>query len=317
MDYHKLYSHFYDKTFIITKRVIISKFKKAKVKNRPYEKFRNDMLMDLRGYIAEKFENVLKGKAAESYIIFKNRHEYVEGDSQAVLKQILEEEVLNAFVYSQGYTYNGFVADLAIETCLNDIISHYVSHSGYYELVYEQERYNYIFLEDFKGISYESSSEFREMQEFKYPSLKEEREKANLGNNVVDFNIEVEKGLGKKKKCSSDENKMLAIINIFNDNERALLLSVFNDQLIKNKLSKTPLTELVKLFKIIGHYEDLSIFTEISKNSTFYVKSNKGLGYYKSSSRKLELIDSTIAKLNKNNISFMIDLLKSKRLDLL
>ncbi|WP_159019838.1 hypothetical protein [Algibacter sp. L3A6] len=316
MEYHKVYNHFYNKTFTATKRIIISKFKKAKAKKRPFHTTSNGMLRSLSTCRIEKFENVLKDRAADAYHIFKKRYEYVDGEPKEVIKQILEEEVLEAFVSSQGYTFTKFIADIAIADCLDEIRRHYSNYISYYQVIYEQDKYGYFYLKDFQGGGYESSSEYNEMLDVKYPYRIDERKEAERVEKSKRKGGKPALSIKDKNELSIEEIDAVDIINSFSDGERALLFAIFHDENKKNNLTEIPLTELIRFTKITGSYEDLSIFKKNVKNSTFYSMANKGISYYTATQGQKELIEDTKAKLQKLKVPFMVRLLSKLLLEL-
>ncbi|RED42600.1 hypothetical protein DFQ10_1086 [Winogradskyella eximia] len=298
MDYHKTYDYFYKKAQDVSKRMIMAEMQKAKLKNRPFSTLHNKIIEDLHDYIQINFTNDLKLNFNESHSIFQNKHTYYSGTENEIVKWILEDEINKAFKKNQVSSYSSFIADLAVETSLKVALNHFNNYSGYYQLVYDLDKYEYFVFKYFEGIAYESSIFYKNMMDEKYPKKAIEREKrlkisashkspGKEGENVLEKTISVE------------EEDILELLNSFTDKEKYLLIHVIN-KLIR-KPTTIPVTDLMKLVRIVGTYEDLDIFIKNSNNVTAYSKVSKGVGYYKEE-KQLKIIDSTILKLSTFNI---------------
>lgn len=316
MDYLNTYKYFSEKYYNYSKIILIKQFKKANKKNRPFLTIANKLLCDFKKYRTENYESVLTEKGSVAYLEFQNRYKYYRGDEYEIIGWVLNDEVLKAFTADDTYSYKSFIRDLAIHESLNECFNHFYNYYGYYELIYDTDKYEYFYLKDFQGISFENSSEYQEMLDLKYPERIKERQESELAEKAKRKGGKPALSIKNKDEISKEEIDSIEIINSFLDSERAILFSIFNDEMKKNNLSEIPVTELIRFTKIIGSYEDLSIFNKNVKDSTFYSMTNKGIHYYTSKDGQKKLIEDIIAKLKKLKVSFMLRLLKKLLLEL-
>jgi hypothetical protein len=306
MDYIKIFSHFYEKTITVSKRIIISEFKRNKTEKRTYNTIFNEVNSRLNNYRQEKFTNNLNDKATHAYHVFKNRYTYYQGDEKDVITLVLEREVLEAFNNSSYTSFNYFIIDLAIEQSLTEISRHFTNFYDYYELIYEYDRYEYFYLKDFEGYNYRSSSEYKVMSDEKHPDRVKQNIEINKSNfyTVQNNKNEVPDDIFSKEEWYNDR------IKDFTEDERMIIISVFYESIKKNKEKGIPLTELLRLIRIVGGFVDNSVFYGEAKDNTTYSKANKGVEYYTGQS-KLKKINSTIFKLDKLDLNFISEKLKS------
>ena len=308
MEYHKTYDYFYKKAQDVSKRMIMAEMQKAKLKNRPFLTLYNKIIKDLYDYIKSNFTNKLQTNFEESYSIFQNKYTYYDGTENEIVKWILEDEINKAFKKNQVSSYSSFIADLAVETSLKVALNHFNNYSGYYQLVYDLDKYEYFVFKYFEGIDYESSIFYKNMMDEKYPKKTLEREKrlkisdshkspAKKGESVL------------AKTISVEEEDILELLNSFTDKEKFLIIHVVNNLISKS--SSIPVTDLMKLVRIVGTYDDLDIFTKSSNMVTAYSKVCKGLDYYMDN-KQLKIIDSTIQKLS----TFKIEVVNHQLLNL-
>jgi hypothetical protein len=299
MDYLKTYNHFFQKVHLITKRIIIAEMKKSKEKNRPFLTVHNKICKDLIDYYSLKYTEVLRSTYAESFNLFNDRYSYYQGESDDVIKWILDDEVFETFKNAHSISYNRFIADLAIESSLKEAQRHYRNYRDYYELIYDLDMYDNFFFQDFDGISFTSSICYKNMMDIKHPYLVTEREES----------LKSEKSRVKQKddipKTATDvEYSTIEILNSFNDDEKYLLINILYS--LKND-SSLALTDFMKLMRIVGTYKDISIFNKDPKSVTPYTKASKGIDYY-SGDGQLKIIESTMSKLS----SFKIEIVRLK-----
>lgn len=297
MDYLKKYNHFHQKANTITKRIVIAEMKKAKEKNRPFSTVHNKICKDLYDYYTINYTNLLKHTYKESFDIYNERYSFYQGERDKVIKCVLEDEVLLAFKKDHSNSYSSFIADLATESSLKDAYNHFRNYKDYYELIYDLDKYEHFFFHDFEGISFSSSYYYKSMIDIKYPDrVKEREENLKIEDSKKSSINDTEKT---KTKVGLDvEHSILESLNSFTDDERYLILSLLlsNERLSMNNVEK------MKLIRIIGTYNDLSIFHKSSKQVTSYTKVNKGISYYGSTHNQINLLKSIILKLEPLNV---------------
>lgn len=287
MNYFKTYNHFYIKSYAIAKRMVINEMKKEKLKKRPFTTVHNKICKFLYDYYSIKYTEDLKTRQHQSFKLFCDRHLYYDGDNDVVITLVLEDEVLNAFNKEDKSSYVKFVSDLAIESSLKEAQRHFKNYKDYYELIYDLDMYDNFYFEDFESITFTSSNEYKSMIDIKHPYLKQERE-ASLNSSTTD----VEKGSTLLVEVSEKHNIYLNLINNFEDDEKYLLINIFNS-LPPDSLKRT---DFLKLIRIVGTFQDLTIFYKNPKSVTPYAKVSKGIDYY-SGKRKLDIIDRTLVKM--------------------
>lgn len=294
MDYHNSYNAYYQRAFTISKQMVLAKMKKAKAKKRPFLTVHNKITQEIYEYYKVKFSNRLITDCSEAYNIFQKKHEYYDGTEQEVVSWILEDEVRFSFKKdNSNLKYRAFIIDLAVEACLKDINRHFSSYKDYYELIYEFDKYEYFYFKDFNGISFNSSEEFKELMELKYPHKEIERQKAlTKGEEVVVISTDQESSR-KDRNNNVESDASLELFSNFTDDEKFLLINL----LYNDKQLEIGIVEYMKIIRIVGSYNDVSIFNDSPKNSTPYSKVNKGLDYYTSVDNKKKLLKSTKNKL--------------------
>lgn len=295
----ELYQFHYLKIHSIAKRIFKLKFKEAYEKGRPYSYVFNLISPWFKDEIDKKFTFRLLNEYPKAYKIFDNRNSYYRGDKDEVIEKILIGEVYDCFKGERGVLYRLFIVDLAIEKALRDIQNHFFNYRSYYDLVYSTGGFDYITLNYYEFINFEQSEGYKKMQAIKSPNKINKDEQ-----NVV--------SKSKKKKEMVEES----IINSFTDDERMLIISIFYDLISKNNTSEIQLTGLIKLVKIIGAYEDLSIFKKKPSELTMYKKAQNGFGYYDSKMGVIKLIDSTLLKLESFDLKFISERLSIQRVKL-
>jgi hypothetical protein len=341
MGYLKVYNYHYNITFYAVKSIFIDEFKKAKAKNRPFLPMANNILRQLNHFRDQKFEARLKEYAVKSYLVFLDRYSLYEGEKSEVIFWVLEDEALKAFSKTVKYPYSSFIEDLAIRECLNEVGRHFSNYYNYYQLIYKHGCYHYFYLKDFVDCSFESSQEYKSMSSegFKnhQESLKNDNDLQVLKNEDYksQYNIDINHLIGefvngqylepiKKPIVEPNSNKEIkadklksekqtnveSLINQFSDNERFLIIHVLykliNNDVKDEEVQYTNITgaNMMKIIRLAGTFNDNSIFSQDSKSNTSYSKVAKGISYY-GVSKRLELLESTILKLQ----AFKIDIL--------
>lgn len=311
MDYLKTYNYFYNKTLCVAKCLIIKKFKESKNKRRPFLPMANKILIEINSKQLRKYQEKIMANAKGSFIEFSNRYNYYAGSNSEILSSVLEDEVFASFNKTSTYSYNFFLADLAVHESLKEIGRHFQNYYDYYQLIYEYDRYDFFYLKDFEGIDFRSSEEYKSLRNLKYPETE----------NLNEFYEQDSKKSNKEEKKKKNKNlapnaaNTMEMVESFEDDERYLLLHVFN-KLINDDIMSEDIRQfridrvsLMKLIKIIGGFEDNSIFYQNPNQSTSYKKVTKGVSYY-SGKTPLKRIDSTIDKLKDLDLEIIIEELK-------
>jgi hypothetical protein len=306
MDYLKVYNHFYQKAFTISRRMVMAEMKKAKAKKRPFTSIHNKISKELYDYYKVNYTDRLSSKFKGAYNIFQNRYEFYDGTVQEVISFVLDDEVMVDFTSQNPLDdYRGFIIDLAVESSLKEVQRHFSNYRDFYELIYDLNKYEYFYFKDFEGITYRGSDEYQVMKDIKYPSRIEERKeplKCIDSENTMD--IHEKKPL--KKSTLDNDSTTLDEFEVFTDDEKFLIINI----LITNKNLDIGMVEYMKLIRIAGSYEDVSIFNSSPTNSTSYAKVNKGLGYSNSVDNKKKLLKGIIDKLTSLKLKSIIPTLK-------
>ncbi|MBD0833755.1 hypothetical protein [Aestuariibaculum sediminum] len=288
MKYQQVYQYTYDRTTDAAKRLLIRYFKKSKERHRPFNKINNDFLRWLTPYRETKYEKGLKTFEYEAFSQFNKRYTLYQGEPSKIHQWALEEEVKQAYLGRNYKTYNAFIKDLAINDALNEVSRHYHNYYSYYQLIYEQDKYQYFYLKEFDNKSYESSDEYKEMIVVKYPYKAKE------------FKASIEDDNNEKESLNEDVNQNVSItesvIADFKDDERMLVLSVLYD-LVSKPNHGVQLPEFIRACKIVGLYEDLSVFNDKIQQSTIYQMAYRGIDYTSNKKLQLEKINSVLSKL--------------------
>ncbi|WP_417237664.1 hypothetical protein [Bizionia sp.] len=296
MDNIKRYNYFFQKAHLITKRIIIAEMKKSKEKNRPFLTVHNKICKNLFDYNTSKYTEILRSTYTESFNLFNDRYSYYQGESDDVIKWILEDEVFETFTKVHTISYDRFVTDLAIESSLKEAQRHYRHYKDYYELIYDLDMYDNFFFQDFDGISFASSICYKKMMDIKYPYLVTERKES-----LKSEKLRVKQKDDIPKTSTGVEYSTIEILNSFTDDEKYLLINILYS--LKTD-SNFAFTDFMKLMRIVGTYENISIFNKNPKSTTTYTKAIKGIDYY-SGDGQLKLIESTLNKLSSFNIEIV------------
>lgn len=307
-----IYNHHYNKAFLILKRILISELKVAKKKNRPFTTVSGTILRRLYNYRIEKYEIYLNEIQKEAYKVFDDRYSFYDGDTQQVIQWVLEDEVYAVFKGLKSERFNYFVIDLGVKEALKEVSRHFQNYHGYYELIYELDYYQYFYLKDFDRIRFESSQEYNEMMDIKYPERIEKRLMALKEDGNKNEEISPKKGRdASKNNVPSDENKQI-LINDFTDDERFIMIHIFYNKLQREDVKDINLTDFMKFMKIAGSYQKVSVFNKKAKSDTTYTKVSKGLDYY-GDKTQLKIINEILDKLNYFDFDFISSFLKIQK----
>jgi hypothetical protein len=302
MNYINTYNHFYQKTRSIAKRMVMNEMKKAKKKNRPFLTIHNKISKEINRYCTLNYSEKLESTFRKPFMLFNDRYSFYEGGKDEVVHWVLENEVFEAFNKEHTSSYHNFIANLGIEASLKEAHRHFRNYKDYYELIYDLDKYDYFFFEDFDGMSYDSSFYYKEMLDIKDPYRIKEREELSKSQNSKNESEDNELESNKTSSTGPDYATK-ELLNNFTDDERYLLINVLFH--LRNS-EDLKLTDFMKVVKIVGGFGNNEIFYKSPKNATSYTKVAKGIDYY-SGKGQVKLIESIMNKLSFFKIDFLQD----------
>jgi len=291
MDYLETYNYFYNKT----ERILETFIKESLVKSRNEERDFvatinkiNDYRIDYtNGFTSKKINNI----SYESCVIFNNRYNEYTGDN--VNERILKKECFDAFNISIEnnkivYSYNKYVANLAINESIRRTGNRFRNYKNLYELMYDLNDFNDFSLKEVKG-GFKSDGLYDRLFKRRYP------------DNVTQSDFKQEEIVEKKNKEPNDEPKLnrfdesvLNIINTYSVKDKTLLLYVIKYALGNSlNISAIELLRLLYICKV----DDISLFRDNYKNNTSYKKMSIGHNYLSIMKKgKIEAIENLIIK---------------------
>lgn len=280
-------------------KILISYFKYNSRSNRAFNYFIQNVHLKLNDYI-NKYEGAIKETYPKVLDFFKERHHYYSGSDSQIIEQILINEIRDLVPGSALKDYRGLVIKLAVLESLRDIKAYLRNNASYYQLVYDTGSYNLFLLNGFRGKSSEDSLEYGKMVNKKYGNecINEDNANQFMTGQVGEGN----------DKFNEEKEKVFSHLKLITDDERLVLANLIFDQ-IKKSNSNLGLLDFVKLIKIIGQYEDVSIFNQKPANNTLYQKASQGLLYYRESRQKtiLESLNEKTAFLESKLITSLIN----------
>jgi len=294
MDILSIFNYHHRATWNRSKNIILSIYQKHSNDSRPFSYFYNDVQKELLKYCDRNFTDKNRSKFPEAFTLFEFRQQNYGGSADQVIKGILENEIADLFKDISRKEYRNFVVDMARISSLREIREHHGSYSTYYELVYETKCFEYFYFTEFENRHYSETDEYKRMLVKKFPERRDEI------YSISDSPDHEENG--SKDKKSSHETRILKNLEVFTDKERLLLIHFTYEKFFKSKQNPLSLVDFIKLIKILGAYEDLSLFYERPKNNTTYQKVNKGLDYYSKGTHQ-EILRSLLSKIDILNSS--------------
>lgn len=302
MDYLRIYNDQYNFVFDKIKAETIDKLKVAKKNKKNFTKSFNKIINDLyekRNQIHKKIEDSNLNTCLN---LFDSRYDEYDNNlpDNEVILLIFSNEILDEYNKLGHKNYELFIKDLAELNSTTQTQIHFRNYFGYYELVFDQEKYSFFYGKKFENLNYENSSEYKEMLDFKYPERiknrvkqKEIRSLESKNNSKINISIKNKPSIISTRDRLKDD---------FNTKERAILID-----LLKNRLDIKSIdtTLIIKLALIIGATDKFEIF-ENKKASEIYLYKQVLLGFevFKKSER-----DGKIAnlknKLNTNGLKFI------------
>ena len=301
MDSLQLYNYHYNRVNSNFKKIVMPYLKMANDDDRPYDYIYDLIKDELKEKILPKLKNGIDKKHPIACKFYNCRYQYYNLEDKIAQKKVFENEISEYFQKINSALLRPFIVDLAIENAVDDLLRHLNDYFGYYKLAYDVKKWEYFSLKPFVGIHYEDSKEFEEMRVLKYGKVVIEKEKVTYGE---------QEGLDSKKKNFNERNNEFGeLFGSFTDDERLLIANVFFD-IKNNKQEGLSIPSFLKLNRIVGDCKDESIYLIKGNYNTSYTKVNKGIEYYSSYKTQIDLLDSTITKLNNLELKVISSKLK-------
>ncbi|SDH09523.1 hypothetical protein [Winogradskyella thalassocola] len=292
------YNSHYSEVLTDNKRELIEIFKEAKTYPRPFKKFYIPFLKKIKEDSDNKYVFKNQELYPKAHKVFEFRHDFHLDEEKEVISKILDNEIKEYFEANDLKAFRPFIIDMAKQKALQYLHNHLENYYNYYELIYLTDKYEYFYLKNFELINYKDSKEFNEMLDIEYPDRINRREDENRKDHEISESI---------KQSTSRNNTEL--FDSFTDDERLVVANVFFD-IKDNKAEGLSLPAFFKLNKIVGACNDESIYLIKGKYTTPYYKARKGVSYYPSYKTQIDLLKSTILKLNKLELKVVSSKLK-------
>lgn len=291
MDYLKTYNYFYNKTEKILETFIKKGLVKSCNEERSFTATINKINDKRVDYKQERLLKILTNISSESFKVFNERYRVYRGDN--VDKLILRNECFEAFNDSLKknkihYSYNKYVANLAVYESLNRVGSRFRNYDDLYKLMYDLNDFKEFSLKEING-GHKNCGLYDRLFLRRYP------------DHVTQSDFKLEKIVNKIKEQSEltkyDKN-VLGDIKIYSEKDKVLLLYSVKYALDNQiKISTIEFSRVLLICKV----DDLALFQDNYKNNTTYKKISSGLKY--SYARRQDRIDA-IDELQKKNEKF-------------
>jgi hypothetical protein len=295
MDYLQIYKEEYNTSLVRTRAELIENFKLAKTNKRnfltTYNKM-NEVLYNKGNSMLVEFtdENL-----NSCYNLFVNRRrEYDKNLSEdEVISLVFENEIKNEIAKLGKLDYEAVIKKLANHRATSLIQLHFSNNSKYYELVFEQEKFDLFFKKGFENIDFETSEEYAEMHKIEYPERLIVSKTAESNNNNTNKSKKTDTSMTNDVLNKEDKKIKANIIN-FSNKEKHVLLAVLLDSVGTNSQNdeteseqlygKLPISEYLRLLAItkdIINYEpfykavnSISVYQELKKNTNLVKRSD-------------------------------------------
>ncbi|MDG4714619.1 hypothetical protein [Winogradskyella marincola] len=285
MDVTLLYKYHYEAVIKRSKHLVVVIFKSNKSIKRTFSSFYKDIIEEVKGRSIHYYD-LYKGKYSNSMNVFDCNKMIYEGSTYEVIELVFENHIFSLYEkYSEKELLN-FVVDLARRDALDYLSRHLYNHRDYYSLVYDTESYQNIYFDDSSNLYFRDSKPYNEMLDLKHPN----RIKTEI-NLPMDVDV-LKTSSSKNDKDSEIQSKL----NGFDDDERMIIGYLLYHDYLKSKKRSISLNKFLLLVKIVGGYEDLSIFYQKTNSNTSYKKANEGPKYFAETSQK-KLLNSLLVKL--------------------
>lgn len=290
MDYLQIYNTQFDATWAEIKSKTTDDLKAAKKNKRNFNTLFNNItsaLLDEQKKIIEYFND---HNLKSCFELFDKRHSFYDSNLERneVIALILKNEVEEEYLKLNKSDYDEFIKQVAKHQSIGNIQNHFNRYRRYYELIYLQGRWEYLYAKDFENGSYETSKEYVEMLDIQYPNRKSEPSFLKI-EELPNNDESAKTGITTRERISNE----------FDVNERAVLFYLLKHRL---KLGMLDSTELMKLVLIIGATNKFEIFeVKNASKSYFYKKAIKGYSVFKRNDQQ-KRIASLKAKLENNGL---------------
>ena len=284
MDYLQIYKEQFEKTFLEIKTETINKLKSAKTRKKNFNTIFNKITNDLYTHRRELDNQFGHSELKRCLYLFENRKaEYdVNLSEDEVISLILGNEIKSEYDSLGRTSFEVLVKSLAELMSAVDIQIHLSNYHDYYQLIYELERYDYFYGKNFENMRFQSSKEFKEMNNIKHPN----NSNKPLGLDVVNISKvtseKVEDNVIVNNTALSTRD---SIQNEFSLKERAILI-----HLLKYRFKELKLTEIIKVLLIIGATDKFEIFeVKSASDSYLYKQAQKGYSVFKHNELKSKI----------------------------
>jgi hypothetical protein len=295
MDYIQIYNNQFEATWEHIKSKTIDDLKAAKKNKRNFNTLFNNITSSLYDEQKKIIENFKENNLKSCFELFDKRHSFYDSNLERneVIALILQNEVEEAYLKLNKSDYDEFIGQVAKHQSIGNIQNHFNRYRRYYELIYLQGKWEYLYAKDFENGNYETSKEYLEMLDVQYPDRKSE----------PSF-LQIEKLQNNDQSAEIDMTTRERICNEFDTQERAVLIHLLRDRLDLKSLDRTV---LIKLLLIIGSTDKFEIF-EVPKASdtNLYKQARKGYSAFKLSEQKDKIAHLKV-KLKNNGLKFIAE----------
>ena len=273
MDYLQIYKEQFDKTWLEIKNQTINELRIEK-NNKDYSF--NDVYNRIRDSLNEQSEMIIKQFKIDGVIkvlkMFDDRlaKRNEKQDIDEIIELALTKKVKQEYEKTNKKDYASFIRKMSKHKSLMQFHTHLTNYIGYYELIFDLDKYEYFYGKKFENLSYTSTKQYKEMVKLRDSDsapevgIKDLQEKShNNSKNIEDDITE------NNQNISRD-----SIQNEFSLKERAILI-----HLLKYRFKELKLTEIIKVILIIGATDQFEIF-EVKSASNSYLYKQAQKGYY-------------------------------------
>ncbi|MFC0604589.1 hypothetical protein [Winogradskyella pulchriflava] len=305
MDEIILYKNHYKAIKIKAKHIIIALFKKHSSDRRPFNFFYPKIIERVDKYRDTFYSKLYSTKYVDAYEFFERRGMHYKASKDEVITLIFQNDIAPLFENFPTKKYESFIIAMARKEAIHNLFLHLDNFYDYYRLVYETESFQYIYLKGFDNLDFRDSKEYHDMLDIKYP---------NRMNSQANIEMKLPKEDDNSKTSSSKNDKDSEIqnkLNDFTDDERMIIGYLIYENYLKSKKRSITFNKFLLLVKIIGGYEELSIFYQKTNSNTLYKKGNEGPKYFAESSQ-VKLLNSLLFKLGDLGIDDISPLIRKE-----
>lgn len=304
--YLDVYQYFFNKTQALSEQ----RLKKYLISANPdsnYSHLRSQALKKIHFFI-DKYNKRLSDNYPNSIIEFKNRSRYYSNNAIAL---ILENELYNTFKKEnlnsthKNYTYFHFIADIAICESLDYACNITDNNTPLFEKMFLKQNFSGFKLEYYKNNP-------------KLVNLEKKLSEDLYGKEQIIPEIFDQNFNNSGRNLLNPEIKNIELYNVqslFTEDEKILLIHICYYYL-KHKDYQFSLVEFAKInFITQGVYNNEFIKSEKASNSSFYIKLNKGITYYKKDKAHsiLNNLNSKLEKLEEYNFNSLFKVIMELR----